>query len=83
MGRLGHGARCLNWVDAVEKVVSTRLGGILQRGRASDVCPRREVAPGANFARMRLERPDLADAFDDFVIHILADRIDMRYREVV
>ena len=30
----------------------------------------------ANFQRMRRERPDLASAFDDFILCILADRID-------
>jgi sulfate permease, SulP family len=30
----------------------------------------------ANFERMRRERPDLANAFDDFILRILADRID-------
>jgi sulfate permease, SulP family len=29
-----------------------------------------------NFERMRRERPDLANAFDDFILRILADRID-------
>ncbi|HEU5464793.1 MAG TPA: cyclic nucleotide-binding domain-containing protein [Candidatus Binatia bacterium] len=29
-----------------------------------------------NFERMRRERPDLASAFDDFILRILADRID-------
>jgi len=36
----------------------------------------------ANFERMRRERPDLAGAFVDFVIRTLADRIDIRDREV-
>jgi SulP family sulfate permease len=36
----------------------------------------------ANFERMRRERPDLASAFDDFVIRTLSDRIDSRDREV-
>jgi hypothetical protein len=31
---------------------------------------------------MRQERPDLASAFDAFVIRTLADRIDSRDREV-
>ena len=30
----------------------------------------------ANFERMRRERPDLAIAFDDVIIRVLADRID-------
>jgi SulP family sulfate permease len=30
----------------------------------------------ANFERMRRERPDLASAFDDFILRVLADRID-------
>lgn len=29
-----------------------------------------------NFERMRRERPDLASAFDDFILRILVDRID-------
>lgn len=36
----------------------------------------------ANFERMRAERPDLASAFDDFIIRILADRIDFANRGV-
>jgi SulP family sulfate permease len=36
----------------------------------------------ANFERMRRERPDLASAFDGFVIRIIADRLDIRDREV-
>jgi sulfate permease, SulP family len=36
----------------------------------------------ANFERMRRERPDLASAFDEFVIRTLANRIDIRDREV-
>jgi sulfate permease, SulP family len=36
----------------------------------------------ANFERMRRERPDLASAFDDFIIRVLADRIDIANREV-
>jgi SulP family sulfate permease len=36
----------------------------------------------ANFERMRRERPDLAGAFDEFVIRTLANRIDIRDREV-
>jgi SulP family sulfate permease len=30
----------------------------------------------ANFERMRRERPDLASAFDDFILRVLADRIE-------
>jgi SulP family sulfate permease len=30
----------------------------------------------ANFERMRREHPDLASAFDDFIMRVLADRID-------
>jgi SulP family sulfate permease len=37
----------------------------------------------ANFERMRRERPDLANAFDDFIMRTLADRIDFANREVV
>jgi SulP family sulfate permease len=36
----------------------------------------------ANLERMRHERPELASAFDDFIIRILADRIDEANREV-
>jgi len=36
----------------------------------------------ANFQRMRHERADLASAFDDFIIRVLADRIDVVNREV-
>jgi SulP family sulfate permease len=34
----------------------------------------------AEFARMRRERPDLADAFDDFIKRTLADRMDAANR---
>jgi sulfate permease, SulP family len=36
----------------------------------------------ANFNRMRRERPDLASAFDDFIVRVLADRVESRNREV-
>jgi SulP family sulfate permease len=36
----------------------------------------------ANFERMRRERPDLASAFDDFILRVLADRIDFANREI-
>ena len=36
----------------------------------------------ANFERMRRERPDLASAFDDFIMRVLADRIDFANRAV-
>ena len=36
----------------------------------------------ANFERMRRERPDLANAFDDFIIRIMANRVDSAHREV-
>lgn len=36
----------------------------------------------ANFERMRSERPDLASAFDDFIIKALADRIDFANRAI-
>jgi len=35
----------------------------------------------ANLERMRRERPDLASAFDDFLIRVLADRIDVANRD--
>jgi SulP family sulfate permease len=35
------------------------------------------------FERMRRERPDLATAFDDFIIRVLADRVDLANRAVV
>ncbi len=34
-----------------------------------------------NFERMRRERPDVASAFDDFIMRILADRIDFANRQ--
>jgi SulP family sulfate permease len=36
----------------------------------------------ANFDRMRRERPDLASAFDDFIMRVLADRLDIANRGV-
>jgi SulP family sulfate permease len=30
----------------------------------------------ANFDRMRVERPDLAASFDDFIFRVLADRLE-------
>lgn len=36
----------------------------------------------ANFDRLRRERPDVASAFDDFIIRVLADRIDFANRVV-
>ncbi len=36
----------------------------------------------ANFQRMRRERPDLASAFDDFIMRVLADRLDFATREL-
>jgi len=30
----------------------------------------------ANFERMRSERPELANAFEDFIMRVLADRIE-------
>jgi SulP family sulfate permease len=35
-----------------------------------------------NFERMRRERPDLAGAFTDFIMRVLADRIDAANREI-
>ncbi len=35
-----------------------------------------------NFERMRRERHDLATAFDDFIVRVLADRIDLANRAV-
>jgi sulfate permease, SulP family len=37
----------------------------------------------ANFERLRRERPDLALAFHDFIVRVLADRIDFANREVL
>jgi sulfate permease, SulP family len=34
----------------------------------------------SNFDRMRRERPDLASAFDDFIMRVLAERIDFKDR---
>jgi SulP family sulfate permease len=36
-----------------------------------------------NFERMRRERPDLAIAFDDLIVRVLADRVDWANRAVV
>jgi SulP family sulfate permease len=36
----------------------------------------------SNFERMRTERPDLASAFDEFIMRVLADRIDFANRTV-
>jgi SulP family sulfate permease len=36
----------------------------------------------ASFERMRRERPGLASAFDDFIMRVLADRIEFANREV-
>jgi len=36
----------------------------------------------ASFARMRRERPDLASAFDDFIMRVLASRIDFANRAI-
>jgi hypothetical protein len=36
-----------------------------------------------NFERLRRERPDLANAFDDFIMRMLADRVDVANREMV
>lgn len=36
----------------------------------------------ANFERMRKERPDLAYAYDDFIVSILADRVDTANRSL-
>ena len=35
-----------------------------------------------NFEKMRRERPDLAIAFDDFIMRVLADRIEFAGRQV-
>ena len=36
-----------------------------------------------NFARMRRERPDLATAFDSFIVRVLAERVDAANRAIV
>src|SRR5262249_5812084 len=36
----------------------------------------------ANFERMRRERPDLASAFDDFIVRVLAERIEFKDRGI-
>jgi SulP family sulfate permease len=36
----------------------------------------------ANFERMRRQRPDLASAFVDFIVRLLANRIDATNRDV-
>jgi sulfate permease, SulP family len=35
-----------------------------------------------NFNRMRRERPDMASAFDDFIVRVLADRVESGNREI-
>ena len=35
-----------------------------------------------NLERMRRERPDLAGAFDEFIVRVLANRLDATNREV-
>jgi SulP family sulfate permease len=37
----------------------------------------------ASFERLRRERPDLAHAFDDFLLRTMADRVNMADRMVV
>ncbi len=36
----------------------------------------------AKLEQMRRERPDLASAFDDFLMRVLADRIDLANRKI-
>lgn len=36
----------------------------------------------ANFERMRKERPDLACAYDDFIVSTMADRVDTANRSL-
>jgi SulP family sulfate permease len=36
----------------------------------------------ANLERLRRDRPELASAFDDFIIRVLADRVDFSNRSV-
>jgi len=36
----------------------------------------------SNFERLRSERPDVANAFDDFIIRVLAGRLDLANRTV-
>jgi sulfate permease, SulP family len=35
-----------------------------------------------NWEKMRRERPDIANAFDDFILRVLADRIEFANRQV-
>lgn len=35
-----------------------------------------------NFERMRRERPDLASAFNDFILRVLIDRVNFSDREI-
>jgi SulP family sulfate permease len=36
----------------------------------------------ASWERMRRERPDLANAFDDFILRAMADRVEFANRQV-
>lgn len=36
----------------------------------------------ANLERMRRDQPDLAGAFTDFIIRVIADRLDATNREI-
>jgi hypothetical protein len=36
----------------------------------------------ANLERMRREQPDLAGAFTDFIVRVIADRLDATNREI-
>jgi sulfate permease, SulP family len=50
---------------------SVRMAAVLSDGPATLFTLTRE-----NFERMRLERPDLAASFDDFILCVLADRLE-------
>ena len=49
---------------------------------ASDGPARFFTLTRTNFERLRRERPDLANAFDDFIIRVLAGRLDLANRTV-
>ena len=61
------------------------MGFFRRKERAATVCSDGPATlftlTHANFERMRRERPDVASAFDDFIMRILADRVDFANRQ--
>ena len=56
------------------------MGFVRRSSRSATVCSDGPATlftlTRSSFERMRQDRPDLANAFDDFILRILADRID-------